>query len=241
MYSEPSGACATPSARATASFGFISGVLPAKPVAKTSKLPEGFPFANGWNVTLQPSCGIGARFQEAMERDERAALIFLGKFQAPPGRTASRPEGQPACSNTRAKRTRRRPESADRVEDHGVPKGNRRGNRTHGEHQRNVPGSDDADDAHRNTAPLANGGVEQAITHFRIAVVPRNWIVASWRAVHSQSPGRTAEAGRRSLWPVERIRRPRGRGRHLEERPSRPETEATRWPRGHLCRARGRH
>ena len=46
------GACATPSARAAASSGFISGIFAGEPFAKTSKLPDGLPFANGWNVTL---------------------------------------------------------------------------------------------------------------------------------------------------------------------------------------------
>src|SRR2546423_3893615 len=52
MYSDPSGPSARPPGRAAASFGFASGVLPAKPSANTSYGADGLPFANGTNVTL---------------------------------------------------------------------------------------------------------------------------------------------------------------------------------------------
>ena len=52
MYSEPSGACATPSARAAACVRIHQLSVPAKPFAKTSNLPDGLSPANGWKVTL---------------------------------------------------------------------------------------------------------------------------------------------------------------------------------------------
>src|SRR5262249_11730875 len=52
MSSEPSGPIARPPGRASACPGFISGVLPAKPSANTSCLPDGLSPENGTKVTL---------------------------------------------------------------------------------------------------------------------------------------------------------------------------------------------
>src|SRR5205085_7442423 len=48
------------------------------PLANNASLPEGLPPAKGWNDTLYPSCGIGARFHEPWNAMNAPPRYFAG-------------------------------------------------------------------------------------------------------------------------------------------------------------------